>query len=110
MIAHSGENDGMPMNIQYLNCDKDCADSARTPDCMHPDQFRAMLGLGREKPDFTLKLNRPPLSIPQIIAIFGAMGAFVGLPHAEEFWRCWKAKQRGLTGVDTPECARERYA
>ena len=78
--------------------------------CMHPNQFRAMLGLSQEKPDFKLKLTRPPLSLPQIIAIFGAMGLFVGLPHVEEFWRCWKARQQGLTGVDTPICAQELYA
>ena len=78
--------------------------------CMHSEQFKAMLGLGNEKPDFKLKLKRPPLPILEIAAIFGAMGLFVGLPHAEEFWRCWKARQRGLTGADTPECARELYA
>ena len=78
--------------------------------CMHPRQFQAMLGLGEEEPDFRLRLKRPPLPISQIAAIFGAMGFFVGLPHVEEFWRCWKARQQGLTGIDTPECARKLYA
>jgi len=35
---------------------------------------------------------------------------FVAVPHLEEFWRCWRARQRGLSGVDTPECARELFA
>jgi hypothetical protein len=78
--------------------------------CMHPDQFLAMLGIGDEKPDFELRLKRPGLPVRQIFAIFAAMGLFVGLPHVEEFWRCWRAEQNGLTGVDTPECARQLYA
>ena len=78
--------------------------------CMHPEQFKAMLHLSREKPDFDLRLKRPPLPLSQISAIFGAMGLFVALPHVEELWRCWRAKQQGLTGTETPECARELYA
>jgi hypothetical protein len=78
--------------------------------CMHPKEFRSMLGLGREKADFELRLKKPPLPLSQIVAIFGALGAFVFLPHVEELWRCWRAKQQGLTGVDTPDCARELYA
>jgi hypothetical protein len=78
--------------------------------CMHPKEFRSMLGLGGEKPDFELRLKQSPLPLHQIVAIFGALGAFVFLPHVEELWRCWRAKQRGLTGVDTPECVRELYA
>jgi hypothetical protein len=78
--------------------------------CMHPKQFRAMLGLGGEKADFELKLKKPGLSLSQIVSIFGAMCLFVFLPHVEELWRCWRAQQKGLTGTETPECARELYA
>lgn len=78
--------------------------------CLRPNQFLSMLGMGPEKPDFRLRLKRPPLPMRQIIAIFGATTLFVALPHVEEFWRCWRAQQRGLTGRDTPECARDLFA
>src|SRR5205085_11740980 len=49
--------------------------------CLHPDQFRAMLGLGPEKADFTLRLKKPPLPIRDIALIMGATTAFVAVPH-----------------------------
>jgi hypothetical protein len=78
--------------------------------CLHPEQFKSMFGMGREKPDFSLRLREPGLPVSQIAGIFGAVALFVVVPHIEEFVRCWRAYQRGLTGVDTPECARELYA
>jgi hypothetical protein len=78
--------------------------------CLHPQQFRAMLGIGQQRPDFSLRLKKPPLPLRKILAIFGATTVFVALPHGEEFLRCWRARQKGLTGIDTPECARELYA
>jgi len=27
--------------------------------CLHPEQFRAMLGMGPKKPDFSLRLEKP---------------------------------------------------
>jgi hypothetical protein len=78
--------------------------------CLHPEQFRSMLGMGDEKPDFALHLKKPGLPIRQIAAIFGTMTLFVALPHVEEFLRCWRAHKKGLTGADTPECARQLYA
>ena len=78
--------------------------------CLHPEQFRSMLGLGPEKADFSLRLKQPALPVSQIAAIFGALTLFVALPHVEEFVRCWRAYNQGLTGVDTPESARELYA
>lgn len=77
---------------------------------LHPDAFQSMLGLGARKPDFSLHLRRPLLPVSRIAAIFGAVTVFTALPHVEEFFRCWRAYQRGLTGSDTPECARELYA
>lgn len=77
---------------------------------LHPEQFRAMLRIGPEKPDFSLRLKKPGPPIRHIAAIFGATTLFVALPHVEEFVRCWRAYRKGLTGVDTPECARELYA
>jgi hypothetical protein len=69
-----------------------------------------MLGIGDEKPDFSLRLKKPGLRVRQIAAIFGAMALFAGMLHVEEFVRCWRAYKKGSTGADTPECARELYA
>lgn len=78
--------------------------------CLHPEQFLSLLGMGSEKPDFSLRLKRPGLPIRQIAGIFGAMTLFVVLPHVEEFVRCWRAYRRGLVGADTPDSARQLYA
>lgn len=77
---------------------------------LHPDAFRSMLRLGAQKPDFSLHLRRPLLPLSHIAAILSAITVFSALPHVEEFVRCWRAYRRGLTGTDTPECARELYA
>jgi hypothetical protein len=78
--------------------------------CLHPEQFRSMLGLGSEKADFALRWKKPGLPVRQIAGIFGAVTMFVVLPHVEEFVRCWRASRLGLTGSDTPDCVRELYA
>ena len=77
---------------------------------LHPDAFQSMLGLGARKQDFSLHLRRPLLPLSRIAAILGAVTVFTAVPHVEEFVRCWRAYQRGLTGTDTPECSRELYA
>jgi hypothetical protein len=38
-----------------------------------------------------------------------AVALFDVLPHVEEFWRCWQAERRGLTGRDTPECMEQVF-
>lgn len=78
--------------------------------CMHPKELRAMLGIGNEKGDFRLRLKKPGPPVNHIFLIFSALGLFVFLPHVEELWRCLRAQRQGLTGVDSPECARELYA
>jgi hypothetical protein len=46
----------------------------------------------------------------QVIGLCSAIALLDFLPHAEELWRCWQAKQKGLTGRDSPECAAVLYA
>ena len=77
---------------------------------LHPDAFLSMLGIGAQKPDFSLHLRRPLLPLNHIAAVVGAVTVFTALPHVEEFWRCWRAYKRGLTGMNTPECSRDLYA
>jgi hypothetical protein len=78
--------------------------------CLHWEQFLALFGAGPEKPRFALRLKQPPVPLSHAAAILAGMALFVGAPHVEELWRCWKAEQEGLKGRDTPECARELYA
>jgi hypothetical protein len=78
--------------------------------CLHPKQFKALVGLGKEKPRFSLHLKKPGMSAVKAAALLGSLALLVGLPHVEELWRCWRAEKQGLKERDTPECARELYA
>jgi hypothetical protein len=75
----------------------------------HWEQLLALLGLGPEVPRLAFRLRSPPLSAPSAVSLLGAIGLLVGLPHAEELWRCWKAQKQGLLGRDTPPCTRELF-
>lgn len=77
--------------------------------CLHSEQFKALVGAGDEKPDFRLRLRRPGMPPAQALLMLGSMAAFSGLPHVEEFVRCWRAARKGLTGRDTPDCARDLF-
>ena len=78
--------------------------------CLHPDQALAALGLGSGKADFKLRLRKMPIPLKEFAAVVACMGLVSGLPHVEELWRCYRAQREGLTGRDTPECARELYS
>jgi hypothetical protein len=58
--------------------------------CLSPKQFEAMFGRGREQPRWYLEPKRPPLSAGYVAAVLGSVGAFVALPYAEEFVRCFR--------------------
>jgi hypothetical protein len=77
--------------------------------CLHWNQFASLFGVGDEKPRFALQHKEPPLP-KSYLAGFLAAVAINGTAYGEELLRCWRAQQRGLTGVDTPEAARELYA
>lgn len=77
--------------------------------CLYPQQALALIGMGSEKPDFRLRLRRPPIPITHFAAIVACMGLTSGLPHVEELWRCFQAQQKGLAGSEIPECAQELY-
>lgn len=78
--------------------------------CLHPEQSLALVRLGTERPDFRLRFRKPPVPMKEFVVIVACMGLVSGLPHVEELWRCYVAWKNGLTGSDTPECARELYA
>jgi hypothetical protein len=58
--------------------------------CLYWDQFLALLGMGRERARFELRLKRRPLARGPVSRIVAALTAFVVLPYAEELWRCYR--------------------
>lgn len=77
--------------------------------CLHPEQAKSLIGLGSEKPDFTLRFRKPPVPLKDFAAIVTTMGVVSFLPHVEELWRCYRAQQKGIAGRDIPECAETLY-
>lgn len=74
--------------------------------CLHPQQFASLFGAGPEKPCFAIRLKRPALPVPYVASILGSVALFIAAPYTEEILRCWAAQRKGLTGTDTPDCAR----
>jgi hypothetical protein len=58
--------------------------------CLHWKQFRALMGVGKEPVRFNLRLKKQPLSPRYVSMLLSSLGATVGLPYAEEFWRCYR--------------------
>lgn len=77
--------------------------------CLHPEQFKALFGVGEDKPRFGLRLKQPGMPHSQALIILGLMGALIWIPYLEEFLRCFRASQKGLTESETPECARQLF-
>jgi hypothetical protein len=70
----------------------------------HWDQFLALLGCGRERPRFQIRLQHPSVGASNIVAMFAALTILGALPHADELRRCILAKKAGTVGQDTPAC------
>ena len=58
--------------------------------CLHFDQ---LAGLFNGAADFGLRWKQPMLSPIYLASILGAVGVCIGLPYAEELWRCWRYRQ-----------------
>ena len=56
--------------------------------CLHPKETLAIARLGGQMPAFRLERKRKPLPTAYVIGILGAIGAFIGLPYADELLRC----------------------
>ena len=73
--------------------------------CLHGDQARALVGRGSEPARFALRPKRPGLlSRRSVVGNLAAVGLFIGLPYAEEFWRCDRT-DRTLAAHPTSEAA-----
>jgi hypothetical protein len=75
---------------------------------LHWDQFAALFGLGRQRPDFSLRFKKPMLPPSYIVGLMSTIALFIGVPYAEELYRCRRAEKMGLIGDDTPHWLRER--
>jgi hypothetical protein len=72
---------------------------------LHRDQVAAMLGLaGAPAADWSWRMKDEPLSPTYVWTVLSGCSLVVGLPFAEELWRCRKARQArlGRAGEGTP--------
>ena len=75
---------------------------------LHWDQFGALFGVNDEKPDFRIRWKKAPIPPAYIAAILSAVALGIGVPYAEEYIRCKRAEQEGLTGTEIPAYVKER--
>ena len=69
---------------------------------LHWPQFRALVGLGREPADLTIRLKDKPLPPHYIPISLGATGVFELLPYLEELYRCLRASHGRLIPAGSP--------
>lgn len=62
---------------------------------IHWGQFLALLGLGAEAADWTLRLKEPPLPWLYVGVILALVALFDILPYLEELWRGLRRAPRG---------------
>ena len=74
---------------------------------LHWDQARALVGVGPERADFGLRPKRQPLSRPYIVGLLAAIVACVGVPYAEELWRCYRVDRTVRARPEPPQPATE---
>ena len=58
--------------------------------CLKPKQFAALFGRGVERARWRIEAKRPALPAIYVASILGAAIAFLALPYAEEFVRCYR--------------------
>jgi hypothetical protein len=54
------------------------------------DQARSVIGLGPARPEFALRLKRPPFGPAALLALLAGALACGLVPYVEEFWRCYR--------------------
>jgi hypothetical protein len=61
--------------------------------CLHWDQLRALIGLGRKKPDFRLEMKARKIPDPYL-PVMAAMVAGIVVIYGNELYRCHKARNQ----------------
>ena len=74
---------------------------------LHWDQARALVGVGPDRPDFGLRPKRRPLARPYIVGLLTSIMACVGVPYAEELWRCYRVDRSLSARPEPPRPATE---
>ncbi|HUC12268.1 MAG TPA: hypothetical protein VL985_17860 [Stellaceae bacterium] len=69
---------------------------------LHWPQFRALLGIGGERADLSLRAKDQPLPRHYIPISLGATGVFELLPYLEELYRCLRASHGRLIPAGSP--------
>lgn len=64
--------------------------------CLRPNQAASLLGLGPEKPDFTIRPKAEPPSPVYVAALLLLVTTTIGIPYAEELLRCMRANPSPL--------------
>jgi hypothetical protein len=77
---------------------------------LHWGQFLSLAGAGDERAQFDLRLKEPRITLRDAAFISASVLGFDVLPHVEEYIRCLRAQNQGLTGSETPQCAQELFA
>ena len=60
---------------------------------LHWDQLQSMVGIGKTKPDWKLRLKKKRLPGAYFIAIAGMLAGAIALPYSNELLRCWRARK-----------------
>jgi hypothetical protein len=68
--------------------------------CLYWGQAQALIGLGPDRADFSLRLKDPPLPGTYLATVIAAVLVFLGLPYAEEILRCYRASLRQPSAGD----------
>ncbi len=58
--------------------------------CLKPKQFAALFGRGDEPARWNIAPKRPPLTFRYVATVLAAVAAFIAVPYAEEFVRCYR--------------------
>ena len=56
--------------------------------CLHPDQAKALIGIGPERPRWKFRRKDKPLSPVYVGVLLTSVAAFIGVPYGEELIRC----------------------
>lgn len=72
---------------------------------LHWDQVQAMVGIGKAKPDWKIRLKRKRMPFAYLAGIAGLIVGGITIPYGNELLRCWRARDepRYNGGCTTPQ-------